>query len=125
MPETPETPAKVAIIPLPVTTADIRLRHKTSNRAFYDDARATSGAFEVLFTDTEGRLTEGSFTCLFVERDGKLLTPPLARGLLPGVLRRALIEEGRAVEADLTPADLSGGFLIGNSLRGLMRAVIA
>lgn len=86
---------------------------------------ATSGAFEVLFTDTEGRLTEGSFTCLFVERDGKLLTPPLARGLLPGVLRRALIEEGRAVEADLTPADLSGGFLIGNSLRGLMRAVIA
>lgn len=125
MPEAPETPAKVAIIPLPVTTADIRLRHKTSNRAFYDDARATSGAFEVLFTDTEGRLTEGSFTCLFVERDGKLLTPPLARGLLPGVLRRALIEEGRAVEADLTPADLSGGFLIGNSLRGLMRAVIA
>jgi para-aminobenzoate synthetase / 4-amino-4-deoxychorismate lyase len=125
MPETPQSPAKVAIAPLPVATSDIRLRHKTSNRGFYDESRASSGAFEVLFTDTEGRLTEGSFTCLFVERDGMLLTPPLERGLLPGVLRRALIEEGRAVEADLTPADLSGGFLIGNSLRGLIPAELA
>lgn len=125
MPDRPHGPVGVAVSPLPVDTADIRLRHKTSDRAFYDEARAGSGAFEVLFTRPDGHLTEGSFTCLFVERDGRLLTPPLSRGLLPGVLRRALIEEGRAVEADLTPSDLAGGFYIGNSLRGLMRAVIA
>src|SRR3546814_4688997 len=75
-----------------------------------------------LFTDPEGRLTEGSFTNLFVERGGLLLTPALQRGLLPGILRRTLIEEGRAVEADLTPADLAHGFYIGNALRGLVRA---
>lgn len=125
MPATPAGPVPVAIAPLPVDSADIRLCHKTSDRSFYDDARAGSGAFEVLFTDRDGYLTEGSFTCLFVERDGKLVTPPLARGLLPGVLRRALIDEGRAVEGDLTPADLAGGFWIGNSLRGLMQAVLA
>ena len=78
----------------------------------------------VLFIDDTGRLTEGSFTNIFLERDGQLLTPPAARGLLPGVLRRSLIEEGRAREADLTLDDLAGGFLLGNALRGLMPAAL-
>ena len=89
----------MAVAPLPVAADDFRLRHKTSDRAFYDEARAAAGAFEVLFRDPDGFLTEGSFTSLFVERGGRLLTPPLARGLLPGVLRARLIEEGRAEEA--------------------------
>ena len=59
-----------------------------------------------MFVDPEGQLTEGSRTSIFVERDGKLLTPPLSRGLMPGILRAKLIEEGRAEEAELTPADL-------------------
>ena len=114
--------ADVALAPLPVAHDDFRLRHKTSDRAFYDEARVAAGSFEVAFTDPHGFLTEGSFTALFVERGGRLLTPPLARGLLPGVLREALIAEGRAEEADLRPDDLAEGFLIGNSLRGLMPA---
>jgi para-aminobenzoate synthetase/4-amino-4-deoxychorismate lyase len=69
-------------------------------------------------------LTEGSFTNLFVERDGILVTPPLALGLLPGVLRAELIAEGRAREAELTIADLTGGFLIGNAVRGLINATL-
>jgi len=118
----PTEPVTVAVAPLPVSPDDFRLRHKTSDRAFYDEAREAAGAFEVVFTDAAGFLTEGSFTTLFVERGGMLLTPPLARGLLPGVLRGRLIEEGRAEEADLVEADLQGGFLIGNALRGLVRA---
>jgi para-aminobenzoate synthetase / 4-amino-4-deoxychorismate lyase len=118
----PEEPVTVALAPLPVASSDFRLRHKLTDRTFYDDARRSSGAFEVLFEDADGFLTEGSFTNLFVERDGMLLTPPLARGLLPGVLRGELIEQGRAVEADLRASDLQGGFLIGNSARGLLRA---
>ena len=51
-----------------------------------------------------------------------LLTPPLARGLLPGVLRGRLLDEGHAREADLRAEDLAAGFLIGNALRGLIRA---
>ena len=35
---------------------------------------------------------------------------------------RALIDEGRAVEAELTLDDLAQGFLIGNALRGLSKA---
>jgi para-aminobenzoate synthetase/4-amino-4-deoxychorismate lyase len=78
-----------------------------------------------VFVDPEGRLTEGSFTNIFVERDGKLLTPPVARGLIPGVLRAKLIDEGKAAEADLTVEDLKDGFLLGNSLRGMIRAKLA
>jgi len=116
-------PVAVAVAPLPVAPDDFRLRHKTSRRRFLDQARAESGAWEILFTDPEGFLTEGSFTTVFVERDGVLVTPPLARGLLPGVLRAELIESGRAVEGDLRPVDLAGGFLLGNALRGLVAAV--
>lgn len=122
----PDSPAeaRVALAPLPVASADIRLRHKTSDRAFYDEARARSGAFEVLFVDPEGFVTEGSFTTIFVERGGCLLTPPLSRGLLPGILRQRLIEEGEAVEADLRAEDLEQGLFIGNAVRGLIPAHI-
>jgi para-aminobenzoate synthetase / 4-amino-4-deoxychorismate lyase len=121
-PQAPYAPVLVAVVPLPVANGDFRLRHKTTDRAFYDAARCTAHTDEVVFRDREGFLTEGSFTAVFVERDGKLLTPPLARGLLPSVLRRELIESGYAIEAELTEADLDAPFFIGNSLRGLIPA---
>ena len=125
LPAAPEGPVEVALAPLPVEPEDFRLRHKTSDRRFYDEAREAAGTFEVVFVDRDGFLTEGSFTSLFVERGGRLLTPPLARGLLPGVLREALIEEGRAEEADLRAEDLEGGFFVGNAVRGLIAATLA
>jgi para-aminobenzoate synthetase/4-amino-4-deoxychorismate lyase len=124
LPEPFSEPVQVAVAPLPVPSDDYRLRHKTTDRSFYDEARARSGRAEVLFEDEGGFLTEGSFTHIFVERGGMLLTPPLSRGLLPGILRARLIEEGEAKEVDLTPTDLAAGFYIGNVVRGLMRAVL-
>ena len=123
--DSPATPVDVAVLPLPVDSADWRLRHKTTDRRFYDRARRDGGAFETIFIDPEGKVTEGSFTTVFVERDGRLLTPPLSRGVLPGILRGRMIDEGKAVEADLTTADLEGGFFVGNMVRGLMPARLA
>jgi para-aminobenzoate synthetase/4-amino-4-deoxychorismate lyase len=125
VPEEVEEPVAVAIAPLPVEPEDFRLRHKTSDRRFYDAAREAAGTFEVVFEGADGFLTEGSFTSLFVEQDGVLITPPLARGLLPGILRERLIEEGEAVEGDLRAEDLAGTFYIGNALRGLIEAQLA
>ncbi len=121
-------PLRCAVLRLPVDPGDWRLRHKTSDRGFYEGglkAAHAAACDEALFLRDDGLLTEGSFTSLFVEREGILLTPPLALGLLPGVLRRSLIESGRAREAELTLDDLAGGFLIGNALRGLMEAKLA
>jgi para-aminobenzoate synthetase/4-amino-4-deoxychorismate lyase len=120
-----ETPVSVAVRPLPVATSDFRLRHKTTDRRFYDRARQEEGAYETIFVDGNGRLTEGSRTNIFVERNGRLLTPPAVNGLIPGILRAKLIDEGKAEEAELTVDDLSGGFFIGNIVRGLMPARLA
>lgn len=117
-----QEPVTVELRPLPVDPADPRLRFKTTDRRFYDDSRRDSAAFEVVFTDPQGFITEGSFTTVFVERDGRLLTPPLGRGLLPGILRSSLIDSGRAMEADLRPDDLADGFFVGNMVRGLIPA---
>ncbi|WP_426266403.1 aminodeoxychorismate synthase component I [Sphingomonas sp. LHG3443-2] len=115
--------ANIKIVPLPVPSDDYRLRYKTTDRGFYDEARIRSGADEVIFADGDGWLTEGSFTSLFVKReDGMLVTPPLSRGLIPGILRTKLIAEGKAVEGDLRREDLEGGFMVGNMLRGLVKA---
>ena len=122
LPPAPSGPVSVAVVPLPVDVSDFRLVHKTSDRAFYDEAKVKAGAFEVVFTDPDGFLTEGSFTTLYVERDGVLLTPPVSRRLLPGTLRSELIEAGRAKEADLRAEDLKGGFFIGNAIRGILPA---
>ena len=114
---------RVAVVPLPVDAGDFRLRHKISDRAFYDDARASRpDCDEVVFVRRDGLLTEGSITAIFVERDGKLLTPRLETGLLPSILRRELLESGKAEEVDLRIEDLSDGFWVGNSVRGLIRA---
>ena len=127
----PHSPAQatVAIVPLPVAATDFRLCHKTSARAFYDDARKAAGTFEVVFEDADGFLTEGSFTSLFIQRGAILVTPPLRpgqfSGLLPGILRAEMLDSGRAIEAPVTRADLADGFFIGNAVRGLIPAIVA
>jgi para-aminobenzoate synthetase/4-amino-4-deoxychorismate lyase len=120
-----ELPVRVAVRPLPVEPNDFRPRYKTTDRRFLDLTRQQAGEYETVFVDLDGQMTEGSRTSLFVEREGKLLTPPLSRGLMPGILRGKLIEEGKAEEAELTPADLESGFFVGNIVRGLIPAKLA
>ena len=125
MPTPLGAPVTCAVMRLPVDAGDWRLRHKTSDRSFYDAGLAAAraeAAQEALFLRDDGLVTEGCFTNVFIERDGVLLTPTESLGLLPGVLRRSLIDDGRAREAELTLNDLADGFFIGNALRGLMQA---
>ncbi|WLS03205.1 aminotransferase class IV family protein [Shinella oryzae] len=109
---------------------DPLLRHKTSRRGLYTAARAefsASEADEVILLNERGELCEGTITSLFLDDgSGILKTPALASGLLAGVLREELLESGRAVETVLRPKDIEkGDVLVGNSLRGLIRARLA
>ena len=104
---------------------DYLLRHKTTARSRYDAALARLAAmpavFDAIFCNTRGEVCEGARSNVYVERDGVLLTPPVSSGLLPGVMRRHLLESGRAVERVLYRGDLltAPAIYLSNALRGL------
>lgn len=105
---------------------DYLLRHKTTARSCYDRALAslagTPAVFDAIFCNARGEVCEGARSNVYVERNGVLLTPPLASGLLPGVMRRQLLESGRAAEHVLYREDLRGASAIylSNALRGVI-----
>ncbi|MGH8780579.1 aminodeoxychorismate synthase component I [Paraburkholderia sp.] len=111
--------------------ADPLLLHKTTRRADYDrgwrDAEA-HGAFDTLFFNERGELTEGGRSNVFVKLDGRWWTPPLAAGVLPGVMRSVLLDDPvwQAAERVLTRADLqrAEALVLCNALRGALPARI-
>lgn len=126
----PQTDAiwRYAISEHRVASGDHLALHKTSWRAHYDDERKrwnALGCDEVVFLNERGEIVEASGASVFVRIGGRLLTPPLESGALPGCLRRDLIDRGECAEAVLTLADLetAEAVYLGNSLRGLIRAV--
>lgn len=120
----PQAIVPVSFVPRTLPADDIRLRHKTTDRRHYAEALKKGGTPEVVLIDEQGYVTEGCYSSVFVERHDRLLTPPLARGLLPGVLRQSLLDLHEAEEADLRPYDLAEGFFIGNAARGLVAATV-
>ncbi|HJV27807.1 MAG TPA: aminodeoxychorismate synthase component I [Aromatoleum sp.] len=111
-----------------VSSIDLLQRHKTTARERYDRElrRATAaGHFDVIFLNEDGEVAEGARSTLYLDSgDGHLLTPPLASGVLDGVYRRKLLDEGVAFEKRLTLADLNSADVIhlSNALRGLVPA---
>jgi para-aminobenzoate synthetase/4-amino-4-deoxychorismate lyase len=113
-----------------VSSSDLFLRHKTTLRELYDSEYAEAqrdGFDEVIFLNQRGEVTEGSISNLFLRRGDKLVTPPLSSGVLPGVLRRHILEiDSNAEERVLTVSDLKQAdtIYIGNSLRGLRQVTL-
>lgn len=101
---------------------------KTTHREIYDSARAAlpNGLDEVVFVNQSGFVSEGTITNVFVQKGDILLTPALSNGVLPGILRAELLNDGRAQEAQLRWANVLAAedVFVGNSLRGLIRAVV-
>ena len=118
---------RVRVHPVLLSSADPWLRHKTTNRALYDDARAAlpKGVDEWLFLNERGEVCEGTITTLFFDRGEGLRTPPLACGCLPGVLREEMLDTGVAQVEVLRAEDLGRvRIVVGNALRGLVPGVL-
>ncbi|MGF6956966.1 aminodeoxychorismate synthase component I [Paraburkholderia youngii] len=114
----------------PTQAADPLLRHKTTRRADYDrgwrEAEA-KGAFDTLFFNERGELTEGGRSNVFVKLAGRWWTPPLASGVLPGVMRSVLLDGASDLQAGekvLTQQDVlnAEALLVCNALRGAISA---
>ncbi|MBY4669207.1 aminodeoxychorismate synthase component I [Burkholderia multivorans] len=115
----------------PTRANDALLLHKTTRRADYDrawQAAEALGGFDMLFVNERGELTEGGRSNLFVKLDGQWVTPPLASGVLPGVMRAVLLDDPAfgAVERIVTRDDLARAqaLLLTNALRGALDAVL-
>lgn len=116
----------------PVSAADSwRLRYKTSERAVYEEARARFGPelADVVLVNSAGEVTEGTITNVAVHRGGgRWATPPAACGLLPGLMRGALIAAGFLVEERLSVRDLEdapvGDLVLMNALRGVFPVAV-
>ncbi|MCA8407283.1 bifunctional anthranilate synthase component I family protein/class IV aminotransferase [Burkholderia cenocepacia] len=115
----------------PTRSGDALLLHKTTRRAEYDrawQAAEALGGFDMLFVNERGEVTEGGRSNLFVKLDGQWVTPPLASGVLPGVMRGVLLDDRAfgAVERVVTRDDLARaqGLLLTNALRGALDAVL-
>jgi para-aminobenzoate synthetase / 4-amino-4-deoxychorismate lyase len=102
-----DRPLRIQLAREPVDSADIFLYHKTTYRRIYESAQKEfPDSDDVLLWNDRGELTESCIANLVVQLDGKLLTPPVDSGLLPGVFRASLIEQGRIVEQRITVGDL-------------------
>jgi 4-amino-4-deoxychorismate lyase len=127
VPPPPDTVWTYQISPSRLQSADALARHRTSWRARYDEERAAAnqrGCDELIYLNERGEVVEASTTNIFVLSGGRLLTPADACGPLDGCLRRALHEAGQCAQAVLWVADLEAReVFLGNSLRGLIRAV--
>lgn len=101
---------------------DKTLYHAVLPRIIKDSPHNNHHKVIWLAVDSEDHPTETALGNIFVEAHGQLLTPPLSLGLLPGLLRQALLSSGRAKETLLSLQDLKSGFLIGHDLFGLVKA---
>lgn len=112
------------ISPTPVESTDPFLIHKTSRREAYERAvtEVPKGVSPLLVNEM-GHVTESAIANVVYQMEGSLFTPPITDGLLPGVLRDELIDEGTVSERSLPLADIEkveSWWLI-NSLRGWRR----
>lgn len=68
---------------------------------------AKRGVDEAILLNAAGRLAETAVANLFVVIDGRLMTPPVAEGALPGVMRAEILATADAEERPLEPEVLA------------------
>lgn len=125
----PPGPVTVLLAERPLDDPHGLAVHKTTLRVRYDEgilAVLAAGAFDMLFFDSAGRLTEGGRSNVFLRLDGEWRTPSAGRGVLPGTMRAALLDDPAwaAREAELRVDDLlrAQRIVLTNALRGAVEA---
>ncbi|MDK9723958.1 MAG: chorismate-binding protein [Sterolibacteriaceae bacterium MAG5] len=120
-------PLRFVIAAAPVDSSDEFLRHKTTQRAVYQAHVPPAGCFDTLLWNERGELTEFTRGNLVVEIAGRRVTPPVACGLLAGVLRAELLARGEIHEQVVRRDELAQatGIWFINGVRGMLRVEAA
>ncbi len=105
----PQNEARAMLSPRRTDSRCELLRHKTDRRAIYEDAMilARKGGFaDAVLQNERGEITETCIANIAAKIGGEWRTPPVSCGLLPGVMRGAMIVGGELTEAVLRAEDL-------------------
>ena len=98
-----EHPVTLPLDTVPIDPDDEFLRHKTTRRTQYEQARERfPDAFDVILWNPQREVTESTIANVIVELDGERWTPPIDAGLLPGTYRAHLLEAGLVKERAVT-----------------------
>ena len=116
---------------LTIDSKDLMRQHKTTLRRQFEadllrqqNRNRDVNIYDTIYKNEIGNFAEGSYNTLYIEMEkGPLITPPLAAGVLPGILRQALIDSGEAITAEISEEMLHNAkqVWLGNSVRGLVR----
>jgi para-aminobenzoate synthetase / 4-amino-4-deoxychorismate lyase len=124
----PARPLRIGLAHEPVSSKDVFLFHKTTNRRVYEARLGDRPDCEdVILFNERGELTEATRANLVLDIEGELVTPPVECGLLAGTFRQEMLDSGVIGERILYPTDLARArrILLINSVRGWMDAATA
>jgi len=99
------------------------LFHKTTHRQAYTDLLANQpNMADLILWNEEGFITESSIANIVIARKDGFFTPPIRQGLLPGIFRRHLLEQGVVKEKDISIDEMlrAQAIFLVNSVRGWM-----
>lgn len=123
-----EIVARVDVSLLKPPKLDPFLLHKTTKRDVYNaehQKAVTRGCIDTIFINDREEVTEGCISNVIILKEGRYKTPPLDCGLLPGVMRRALLADMSCSLAEevVTREELcsADAVFICNSVRGVVR----
>ena len=107
-----------------VSSKDLFLFHKTTNRSLYNKgyrSALSNGHIDTLYLNEKGNVAEGAIHNVFALVEDDWITPSQEIGLLNGILRKHLLDQHEVIEKTITHADLLRAEMIvlGNSVRGL------
>jgi len=128
LPDTP-TPVRIVLAPEALNADPTWVALKTTYRPWYAKAhdwlQQHPDIFDLLYCNARDEVCEGSRSNVYVRNtQGQWLTPPQRCGLLAGVQRQALLDQGLVREAVITRTQLlhARQIRVSNALRGWMDA---
>ena len=106
-PDTSTSKIRLKLSRIAVNSADRMLFHKTSCRDIYKNAcRTVPDADDALLWNERNEITETSIANVVMDINKRLVTPALCSGLLPGVMRRHLLESKTIIEGTVRIDDI-------------------
>ena len=129
----PDLPLQLYLCPERINQNHQLWQHKTtdkSTRGFYTEMQqkyiGNLANSELIYLNQKGHVTEARFHNLMILLNGEQLTPKQSDGLLPGIYRQKLLENGQVKEAHICTEMLKNAeaIYLMNDVRGQMPAVL-